>query len=204
MQDVWILSIIRDEQEWDLRCVQASACVLVPHWMTPPPFLFAFSSSSWRSLKHSSYGFSSPSSLLLNALSSLRGVSSEAFQECSINVRAEEPRVRVSFHQPVNYLLSFVKALHGGSLDVLFDLLSSVIVNVDLFRWFCFDELLINLLSPWRHSKWRLNLLVVLTSEPKFYILITVFWFKEVSKCGQSIFRFKKPFQRLWPLLGIF
>lgn len=40
MQDVWILSIIRDEQEWDLRCVQASACVLVPHWMTPhpPPF----------------------------------------------------------------------------------------------------------------------------------------------------------------------
>lgn len=43
MQDVWILSIIRDEQEWDLRCVQASACVLVPHWMTPPlSFCFQF------------------------------------------------------------------------------------------------------------------------------------------------------------------
>lgn len=43
MQDVWILSIIRDEQEWDLRCVQASACVLVPHWMTPPPPFFLLS-----------------------------------------------------------------------------------------------------------------------------------------------------------------
>lgn len=64
--------------------------------------------------------------------SSLRGVGGEVFQESSINVRAEEPRVRVSFHQAVNYLLSVVEAVHGGSLDVPFDLLSGVIVDVDL------------------------------------------------------------------------
>lgn len=74
----------------------------------------------------------SPFSFPLTVLSSLRGVSSKVFQESSINVRAEEPWVRVSFHQPVNYLLSIVKAVHGGSLDVPFDLFSGVIVNVDL------------------------------------------------------------------------
>lgn len=74
----------------------------------------------------------SPYSFPLTVLSSLRGISSKVFQESSINVRAEEPRVWVSFHQPVNYLLSIVKAVHGGSLDVPFDLFSGVIVNVDL------------------------------------------------------------------------
>lgn len=64
--------------------------------------------------------------------SSLCCVCGKVFQESSINVRAEEPRVRVSFHQPVNYLLSVIKAVHGGSLDVPFDLLSGVIVDVDL------------------------------------------------------------------------
>lgn len=74
-----------------------------------------------------------PSSLCPASVpSSFRGVSGEVFQESSINVRAEEPWVRVSFHQPVNYLLSVVKAVHGGSLDVSFDLLSGVIVNVNL------------------------------------------------------------------------
>ena len=73
-----------------------------------------------------------PFSLPPSAPSTLRGVGGEVFQESSINVRAEEPRVRVSFHQPVNYLLSVIKAVHGGSLDVPFDLLSGVIVDVDL------------------------------------------------------------------------
>ena len=88
-----------------------------------------------KELKHSSYGFYVRSLFLsppLATLSSLRGVGGEVFQESSINVRAKEPRVRVSFHQPVNYLLSVVEAVHGGSLDVPFDLLSGVIVNVDL------------------------------------------------------------------------
>lgn len=80
----------------------------------------------------SSYRFPCPPSLLPITLSSVRGVSGEAFQECSINVRAQEPRVGISLHQPVNYLLSVVKAVHGGSFDVPFDLLSSVIVYVDL------------------------------------------------------------------------
>lgn len=74
--------------------------------------------------------FRSPSSSTV--LSALRGVGGEAFQESPVNVRAEEPRVRVSLHQPVNYLLSVVKAVHGGSLDAPFDLLPGVIVDVDL------------------------------------------------------------------------
>lgn len=68
----------------------------------------------------------------MNTLSSLCGVSGKVFQESSINVRAEEARVRVSFHQPVNYLLCIVEAVHGGRLDVPLDLLTGVVVNVDL------------------------------------------------------------------------
>ena len=100
------------------------------------PSFFVVSPSSLKELKHSSYVFfffsKCPFSLPPSAPSTLRGVGGEVFQESSINVRAEEPRVRVSFHQPVNYLLSVIKAVHGGSLDVPFDLLSGVIVDVDL------------------------------------------------------------------------
>lgn len=64
--------------------------------------------------------------------SSFCSVSGKVFQENSINIRTEESWVRVSFHQPINYLLSIIKAVHGGGLDVPFDLLSGVIVNVDL------------------------------------------------------------------------
>lgn len=56
-----------------------------------------------------------------------------------------------------------------------------------LFRRFCFDELLINLLGSWGHSEWRLNLLVVLTGEPELNILIAVFGFEKVAKSSQSI-----------------
>lgn len=101
-----------------------------------------------------------------------------------------------------------------------------------LFRRFCFDELLIYLLGSWGHSEWRLDLLVILTCEPKFNIFIAVLRFEKVAKSSQSIwgkkgnykvqvqfsvfevlsysgemqptFRLKKPFQWLWPLLGIF
>lgn len=116
-------------------------------------------------------------SLLLITFSSLRGVGGKVFQESSINVRAEEPWIWVSFHQPINYLLSVIKAVHSGSLDVPFDLLSGVIVNVDLFWRFCFNELLINLLGLWGHPKWRLDLFVVLTGQPELNILIAIFRF---------------------------
>lgn len=97
-----------------------------------PSFLLCCRSFLLKELKHSSYGFRVLSLSPGARFSSLRGVSGEVFQESSINVRAEEPWVRVSFHQPVNYLLSVVKAVHGGRLDVPFDLLSGVIVDVDL------------------------------------------------------------------------
>lgn len=66
-----------------------------------------------------------------------------------------------------------------------------------LFRRFCFDKLLINLLGSWRHSEWRLNLLVVLTGEPELNILIAVFRFQKVAKSGQPIWgKHKKHSQR--------
>ena len=103
-----------------------------------PSFLPSLSSAPppWRSsnipVMFFFFFYKCPFSLPPSAPSTLRGVGGEVFQESSINVRAEEPRVRVSFHQPVNYLLSVIKAVHGGSLDVPFDLLSGVIVDVDL------------------------------------------------------------------------
>lgn len=112
----------------------ASMC----HVHIDSPSFFVVSSFPRRSSNIPVKGFLCPRSRSLYLsppfalLSSLCGVGGEVFQESSINVRAEEPRVRVSFHQPVNYLLSIVEAVHGGSLDVPFDLLSGVIVDVDL------------------------------------------------------------------------
>lgn len=180
------------------RCVCASMC----HAHVDSPSFFVVSPFPRRSSNIPVKGFyvlSLSSSLSLSPpstlLSSLCGVSGKVFQESSINVRAEEPRVRVSFHQPVNYLLSIVKAVHGGSLDVPFDLLSGVIVNVDLFWRFCLDELFVNLLGSRGHPERRLDLLVVLTGEPEFNVLIAVFGFEKVAKGSQSIFRLEEPFQ---------
>ena len=68
----------------------------------------------------------------LSLLSSLDGVVGEGLQEASVNVRAQEPRVRVSLHQAVDDLLSVVEAAQRGSLHTSLDLLSSVVVDVDL------------------------------------------------------------------------
>lgn len=68
------------------------------------------------------------------ASSSLGGVGGQVFQESSVNVRAQEARVRVSLHEAVDDLLGVVKAVQGRGLDVPLDLLSGVIVNVDLER----------------------------------------------------------------------
>lgn len=187
-----------DSGHWGTRPLHACAAPV------GPSSFFVVSPSTWRSSNIPVMGFMSFLSPPLAVLSSLRGVGGEALQKSSINVRAEEPRVRVSFHQPVNDLLSVVKAVHGGSLDVPFDLLSGVIVDVDLFRRFCFNELLINLLGSWGHSEWRLDLFVVLTREPELNVLVAVFGLEKVAKSSQSIFRLEKLFQWLWPLLGIF